>query len=252
MQGGTQAVPAGFVWHSAAGTRPSRKKKVNEDSHLELPDRGIFAVSDGMGGHSAGDFASRRIVESLAGLHPGGQVEETVERAARRLATVNDDLMEEAVQRGAGVIIGATVVALVFQGWEAGFLWAGDSRLYLLRGGELFRLTKDHTVLREFQERGEVPMSAGEEHPGAHVLTRAVGSDFVLRLDRAGVTVAPGDRFLLCTDGLTKAVDEAVIAESLAEPPAVAVGDLLDRAAAARASDDVTVVAVLVGAEEEG
>ena len=245
VSGGAQPGPAiRYRWSAAAGTRPSRHRHVNEDGHLCLPDRGVFAVADGMGGHSAGDLASRRIVECLAGLNRVRSLPDSVEEAAQRLNTVNRDLMSEATRRGAGVIIGSTVVVMLALDEEIGFLWAGDSRLYLLRADELFLLTRDHTLLHHLQDRGELGPEADETHPGASALVRAVGSDFSLHLDRAALVVRPGDTFLLCTDGLTKCVDDAAIAESLMEPPEVALGDLLDRSFAAGATDDVTAIVV--------
>ena len=135
-------------WCSASRSNVGTVRKLNEDAVLDLPDVGLWMVADGMGGHAAGDFASGAIVSALAGIPSPASLGALIDEVRRRLQSVNRQLNEEARDRREQVI-GSTVVVLLVFGGHAVVVWAGDSRAYLFRRGELTRLTRDHSQVED-------------------------------------------------------------------------------------------------------
>ncbi|MDX1655857.1 MAG: protein phosphatase 2C domain-containing protein [Candidatus Competibacteraceae bacterium] len=241
-------------WISASRTHVGMVRKINEDACLELPERGLWAVADGMGGHEAGDLASRRIVETLAALPHGVALPARLDHIHRAIAEVNQELREEAARRfGGGGTIGSTLVALLAQpDGQAACLWAGDSRLYRYCHNRLERVSRDHSHVQELVDRGLLPPDQAEHHPLSNVITRAVGAEGELELEQRLLTLENGELFLLCSDGLTKTLDEGEIAALLSHGnPREAVQTLIHTALVRQADDNVTVVVVQVEAEEE-
>ncbi|MBW8270233.1 PP2C family protein-serine/threonine phosphatase [Caldovatus aquaticus] len=235
------AGPGGLV--SAAVTHPGAVRSRNEDSFVDRPDLGLWAVADGAGGHGAGDYAANAVREALDSIPPGLSAAEMLAQLRLRLAAVNAALREEAARRGPGRVIASTVVALLARGDHFACLWAGDSRAYLLRGGVLQRLSRDHSLVQELIDQGAIGEAEAEDHPQGNVITRAVGAAPTLELDKVTGRVVPGDRFLLCSDGLIRVVREAEIAEALAAAGDAA--EALVRLAVERgARDNVTVIAL--------
>ena len=208
-------------------------------------DAGLWAVADGMGGHSRGDFASRTVVEHLtaarATMRPRDLLREVVDRAAE----ANGVLRREAAAIGAEAI-GSTLVAFLATAGAGVFAWIGDSRGYLLRDGMLRQITRDHSVVQALVERGALAPEEAESHPHAHVLTRAIGAADDAEFDFEQFRLARGDRVLLCSDGLTRAVPDPELERALAQAPApeAAVRAMIEAALAAGAQDNVTAVAV--------
>jgi len=232
-------------WHSVAITDVGLVRQINEDSLLDSPDAGIWAVADGMGGHSAGDLASEMIVSALARLKPAANLSLLVEFAEHQLLAVNERL--QALSRERRQVIGSTVVSLLACDSHAAFLWAGDSRLYRRSMGELERLTTDHSKVEEYVKHGIITREEAHNHPDGNLITRAVGAAEQLFLDCNIVELNEGDRFLLCSDGLDKHVHERDIATAMvgADLPTTA-RRLIDMALAAGATDNVTVCLVEV------
>lgn len=214
----------------------------NEDAFVDRADIGLWAVADGAGGHGAGDVASSAIAAALEELPAGLSAAELLAQVRLRLGAVHADLRARAAT---GRIIASTVVVLLARGGHYALLWAGDSRAYLLRDGRLERLTRDHSVVQEMVEGGLIDAAEAESHPQANVITRAVGADGELELEKASARVAPGDAFLLCSDGLFKALSEEEIARLLSagEGPE----GLVTAAVAGGARDNVTAVLVRAG-----
>ncbi len=238
-----------YCYGSAAATDVGSVRTLNEDAWLDRPDLGLWAVADGMGGHEAGDYASRAIVHALHDLDPPANAPEFLSAVGDCLATVNAGLRSAAAERGVA-LIGSTVVALLIFDGHFACLWAGDSRLYRLRDGGLDQITKDHSQVQELVDSGVIDADAAERHPAANVITRAVGAGDVLDLDLRQGRIEPGDLFLLCSDGLFKALPEREIAAILASNPVETGAQcLVERALAAHASDNVT--AVIVAARED-
>jgi type VI secretion system protein ImpM len=220
-------------FRSAGATDVGRARTNNEDGFLERPEAGLWAVADGMGGHSHGEVASRMVCDALADFHVDGTFEEAVEATSRRLQEVNDHLLRQALSSHPADRSGSTVVALLLRGVRSAVLWAGDSRVYRWRGGRLEQLSQDHSL-------------AAISGPGAaesSVITRAVGVQPDLTLDIHRDAVQADDRFLLCSDGLTRVVPEARISTFMETPDLrAAVDGLIQATLDAGAPDNVTVL----------
>lgn len=230
---------------SAAMTHEGAVRPRNEDALVNRPDLGLWAVADGAGGHGAGDVASAAIAEALNSIPPGLTAAELLAQLRLRLAAVHRQLQEEAQRRGPGHVIASTVVVMLARGGHFACLWAGDSRAYLLRGGQLQRLTRDHSLVQELLDQGVITEEEAEHHPQGNVITRAIGGPGELGLDKATGPIGTGDRFLLCSDGLYRTLGEPVMAEQLAgADPAAA---LVRLAVEQGARDNVTAVTVAAG-----
>jgi len=186
-----------------------------------------------MGGHSHGEVASRMVCDALADFQLDGTFEEAVEATSRRLRDVNHHLLQQAKSSHPADRSGSTVVALLLRGVRSAVLWAGDSRVYRLRAGNLEQLSQDHSL-------------AAITGPGAvesSVITRAVGVQPDLDLDVHRDAVQADDRFLLCSDGLTRVVSEAQISTLMAASDLrAAVDGLIQATLDAGAPDNVTVL----------
>ncbi len=237
-------------FRSAGKTDPGAKRTHNEDAFVDRPDAGLWAVADGAGGHDAGEVASGMIRDALCAIPDGLPAGRMLGEVRQRLMLVHDTLRETGASQG-GATIASTVVVLIVRGGHFAALWAGDSRLYRLRGATLEQVTRDHSLVQELVDAGLVQPEDAESHPRANVITRAVGAgEDGLEIDKATDRVLPGDRFLLCSDGLSKTLPPGEIATLLAVPDAALAPELLVAAALARhASDNVTAVAVEAGAE---
>ncbi len=233
-------------WSSASRTDVGAVRKLNEDSLLDLPELGLWLVADGMGGHAAGDFASGAIVSALAGIPQPGSLGTLVGEVRRRLQTVNRQLSEEARTRREQ-IIGSTVVVLLVFGNHGVVIWAGDSRAYLYRRGELIQLTRDHSQVEQLLQLGMLTPDQVEGHPSANVITRAIGVADHLELDSEMFTLAEDDAYLVCSDGLYRELDEDSMKACLALGDCQRACDaLVEGALARRARDNVSVVVVRV------
>jgi protein phosphatase len=188
-------------WSSASETHVGMVRKLNEDACLELAWRDLWAVADGMGGHSAGDFASRMIVDALREVKAPGSLAGFVVDVKNTLRMVNRQLTDEASHRQVQ-LIGSTVAALLAFDNQCACVWAGDSRIYLYRGSELRQLTRDHSRVEELISRGILNRDEAKNYPDSNAITRAVGAMEVLDVDSRLIDVQSGDIFLLCTDGL--------------------------------------------------
>jgi serine/threonine protein phosphatase PrpC len=200
-------------WQSYGMSVVGLKRKLNEDAILQRSDVGLWAVADGMGGHSAGDVASQALVAALAKIRPFEDLEYYSEQVASNLQAVNRQLQHMANERGNGNIIGCTVVVLLIAGEQFRYLWAGDSRLYRYRQGELEQLTLDHSLYNEAISQGLLPTDGSIEEGRGNIITRAVGADSQLQLDFGQGQVLPGDLFVLSSDGLDKELSRADIAD---------------------------------------
>jgi protein phosphatase len=237
-----------FRWVSAARSDVGRVREHNEDACLQQPERACWAVADGMGGHAVGDLASGLIVDALSRLSASDTIARYLADARKRLITVNQRLRQEAARRQVSVI-GSTVVALFACDSYCGYLWAGDSRLYLYRDGHLRQLTRDHSQIEELKALGLLTEEEAVNHPAQHVITRAVGATDQLEFDTNTLAVADGDMFLLCSDGLSNELSAREMQAALIAADCDAACEALIEAALARGGHD-NITAVVVRAED--
>ncbi len=239
-------------FHSWAATHPGARRTHNEDSFVDRPELGLWAVADGAGGHEAGEVAAVMIAEALSQIPAGLPAGALLSEVRSRIAGSHRELRAEATRRGPRAIIAATVVVLLARDDHFACLWAGDARAYLLRGGILSQVTHDHSLVQELVDTGAITAAEAEHHPRANVVTRAVGADLEeLELDKSTGTLQGGDRLLLCSDGVSKCLAEQEIRTLLGAPEGVPPTELLLAAALAHeASDNITAIAVEVLAEQ--
>lgn len=224
---------AAMIWESSAATRQAPHHDHNEDAHADWPEAGLFVVADGMGGHTDGGLASRSIVEILqCVLDAQADLAVRVALAEEGIEAVNAALRQKADQLPTRDVIGSTVAALLVGDGLAVALWVGDSRIYLLSGGRLRRLTRDHSLAED----------GDGESGNQNVLTRAVGSTPLVEIDRVVSEVQAGDTLLVCSDGLTKAMPDEEIASFLSDPLLGLADRMIARAVVLGARDDVTIV----------
>jgi PPM family protein phosphatase len=229
----------------AAGTDIGRVRDGNEDAFLV--DAPLFAVADGMGGHRGGEVASSLALETLEAVFAlrqgtlGDQVREA-----------NRAVFERSVNDRAVAGMGTTLTAILLEDDRLRLAHVGDSRAYLVRQGDLRRLTEDHTLVHRMVLEGDLTAEEAELHPHRNILTRVLGVDPDLELDEDLVDLRPGDRILLCSDGLTGMLSEDRIARVLAEEPepAGAVERLIRESNEAGGIDNITAVIVDLAREE--
>lgn len=187
-------------------------REKNEDAILTDPSGMLWAIADGMGGYGNGDVASDIVIECLStvpdNVLAGPALQARLEEANRRIRA-------HSLKACTGNI-GATVVAMMIQNSVAHLAWAGDCRAYLMRSGQLRLLTHDHTVVQDLVDQGLISATGREVHPEAHVVTRAVGFGDIIEIDTRAVPLVPGDRILMCSDGLTACIGDQEIADTLA------------------------------------
>jgi protein phosphatase len=229
-----------YVW--AAATHQGRVRQNNEDSIF--PDKSgesdgpaVLIVADGMGGHVAGEVASRLAVNTAAStdLEP-----------ADRVAAANRALREEVARQpeleGMGTTM--TLVELSPEG-VAHFGHVGDSRAYLFRDGSLEQLTADHTVAAEMVALGQITPEEAEDHPRSHMILRCLGLTRFINVDEIEVELQQGDRILLCSDGLNSMVPADGIGKALAEGSAdEAAWRLIELANKAGGHDNISVILI--------
>lgn len=241
-------------WRSAALTDIGRLRHENQDAFIERPDDGLWAVADGMGGHRGGGHASRVVGEHLQAVVVGGDLDGAAHSIAAALRAANTELRQRAAEL-TDFDGGSTVVAFCARDGAGVALWAGDSRLYRLRSGELQQLTRDHSVAEQTDADSD-SHSETIAAPGSirgSDITRAVGGEDSLPLEEIQFGVAPGDRFLLCSDGLYGGVTPAEIAQRLAASDcSAAAASLIALALERGGHDNATAVVVEAMAAEGG
>jgi serine/threonine-protein phosphatase Stp1 len=189
---------------STSASHVGMVRKLNEDSLICRDRLGLWAVADGMGGHQAGDLASQNITSALGNVSDNKDIAELLRATRRAINEANSHLISLSDQYDSARRPGSTVAALLISGVEAAVVWAGDSRIYRLRNSELDQITRDHSHVQELVDQHLIGPEEAESHPMANVITRAVGIEEPLDLDVLHFDVVSGDRFLLCSDGLSR------------------------------------------------
>lgn len=233
------------VW-SVAATHPGARRATNEDACLNRPDLGLWVVADGAGGHDNGAAAARAVIATLDAIPAGLNATEMLAQVRVRLDGTHRLLNDTTERQGDG-IMASTVVALILRQGHFALLWVGDSRAYLLRDGTLNQLTVDHSLVQDLLDCGAISTAEANTHPQANVITRAIGApDTQAVADKRTGRALPGDRFLLCSDGVSKTLSAADLAARLS-----AGGDarrIIADALARMATDNVTAVTIDVTA----
>lgn len=182
----------------------------NQDSLLVQDGKyGLFGVADGMGGHNAGDVASQTAVRMLGRVLAGAKPDETLLRAA--IEEVNALIFEEQKKDVSLSGMGTTLTVLWEDEDRVLLGHVGDSRAYLMRGGKLSQISRDHSLVGEMLREGLITREQAKTHPYRNVITRAVGTAEEVEADLLSLDKKAGDRFLLCSDGLTEYADEAAL-----------------------------------------
>ena len=211
----------------------------NEDSLVVTPP--LFAVADGMGGHAAGEVASEiavRVLSELAPEHPDG------EALGRAIEEANRAVIQAAREGRGRQGMGTTMTAAMLEGERLVIAQVGDSRAYLLHQGKLQQLTRDHSLMADMIEAGQLTPEEARTHPQRSVITRALGSDVHLHPDIYEINVETGDRLLVCSDGLSGMVFDDQIESTLrrVQDPQRCASQLVNEAIAAGGHDNVTVI----------
>ncbi|WP_292834078.1 protein phosphatase 2C domain-containing protein [Microbacterium sp.] len=227
-------------------THRGRRREINQDAVLTLYP--LFIVADGMGGHIGGEIASASAVDRLRSVAENGDVsQETIETALSR-AVADIAAHPEATDEGTGT----TVTGLYLDTTTSEPTWVtlniGDSRVYLFRDGALAQVTTDHSVVQELMAAGRLSPEEAENHPYGNVITRAVGPSDGVVPDYIRLDVIDGDRFVVCSDGLTKELTDYGILHFLLqhEDPAIAADAMLQAALENGGRDNVTIVVLNV------
>lgn len=227
-----------------------RVRSRNEDAYLVRLDPqaqgGLFAVADGLGGHAGGDVASALAIETLEHRWQEGVKESPLDWLEQGVREAHHRIRQRAQEEPSLADMGTTLTLLLIQNHQGYLAHVGDSRAYRLRAGQLERLTRDHTLVATYVAAGLLSPEAAQRHPYRSILEQALGVAPGLEVDRMSLDLLPGDRFLLCSDGLTDMLPDPTIAHLLqsASIPEAACRALIEAANEAGGADNITTVVV--------
>jgi serine/threonine protein phosphatase PrpC len=223
-------------------THAGKVRERNEDSYLVRTDIGLWAVADGMGGHEAGDLASRILVESLDAIEQPEAALDLLEQCETQIFGANQRIMD--LSRARGATIGTTAAVLLVRDKHYACVWAGDSRVYLVSGAAIKQVSRDHTEVEELVAAGTLSREDAEKWPN-NVITRAIGASEELELEVVTGAADPGDIFVICSDGLTKHLaDDEILQFAAGRSARAACETMLELALERGGFDNVTVVVV--------
>jgi serine/threonine protein phosphatase PrpC len=194
---------ASLHWRSVSRSHVGAVRAINEDRVFDCPDRNLWAVADGMGGHRGGDLAAQAVVDQLRAL---SATADPIGRDALLNALAEANALIIARNSQLGLDSGATVVAATMDGKTLQIAWAGDSRAYLLRVGTVTQLTSDHSLVQELIDAGLLTAQMAHRHPQSNVVTRALGVSDSPEIETMSVIALPGDCIILCSDGLSRSL----------------------------------------------
>lgn len=228
------------------GTEVGHIRKRNEDSICVIPDLAFFAVADGMGGHLAGEVASRMAIESVAAELRAARKCGLEKRLIKGVRAANSKVYEASQKDSSCRGMGTTLTAAVIKGRELTLAHVGDSRAYIIRGDRILSITEDHSLVQEMLKQGGITREQAREHPHRNVLTRALGTDPSVEADIIKTALEVGDYVLICSDGLTGLVEDHEIMGLVksATNPEQAVKDLIQKALSRGGNDNISVIVV--------
>lgn len=230
---------------SDALTDIGNKRLHNEDAFFSSDEKGVWFVADGVGGHNAGDLASQSLVEAISRFNPEADINDSVDSLEYIIQQTNDMLVQKAAEINDSAVIGSTLALFVAQKSDGVLIWAGDSRIYRIRADEIELLTHDHSLINEMIKNGDLNPDDTDSYPESNKITRAVGFTKTLNLDLRNLSILPGDRYILCSDGLTKYLnDKEILSISLGDTVASSNQKLLQRALDAGGTDNITILTI--------
>ena len=244
------------MFSSAQRTHRGYKRKYNEDTILTHPDCSLFVVADGMGGHSAGDLASQFITNELQKLQlSDDDLQISIEQIEATLADANEKIYSGHLFNNSDfnnkdsnnkeTVAGSTVVIVYIVDDMCCCLWVGDSRLYIFRNNKLYQITKDHSLVQDMIDSGQLTYEQAKSHPKANVITRAIGADKNLKIDINQFEIHSGDKLLLCSDGLYNEISSDVIISSLQKKNTDHIANkLLGEVLLGDASDNISMIVI--------
>ncbi len=228
---------------ASSATHAGKVRERNEDACLVRSDAGLWAVADGMGGHEAGDVASRTLVESLDAIEQPEAAADLLEQCEAQIRRANRLIMDLSRAHD-GATIGTTAAVLLVRNAHYACLWAGDSRIYLISNGSIRQLSRDHTEVEELVATGTLSREQAERWP-SNIITRAVGVAEHLELEIVTGQARAGDAFVICSDGLTKHLrDDEILQYTAGRNARTACEAMLELALERGGLDNVTLVVV--------
>lgn len=206
----------------------------------------LFVIADGMGGHNAGDYASKKAIDLLTHSIAGSGEQEAISAIQQGITIANEAIYEEASRDSAKAGMGTTMVVATIENHMLRVANVGDSRLYILGAGVLQQVTRDHSVIEEMVRKGEVSKEVAAHHPKRNLITRAVGAEAQVRVDFFDVDLQNVDAVMMCSDGLTNMLEEDRIKDIMSQDISVEdkVEKLVEEANAAGGKDNITVLIV--------
>lgn len=241
---------------SYSATDVGRKRKINQDSIFasdkpvgNLPN--LYIVADGMGGHNAGDFASRYTVNTVREYIAGSREKNPIKLINEAIQLANRGILKEASEHAEMYGMGTTVVVTTIIDEYAYTANVGDSRLYLYDGG-LKQITRDHSLVMEMVRLGEISKEEAKTHPDRHIITRAVGASDELNVDFFDYQMPPDSMILMCSDGLCTMVEDEEIQKVMAGSSDLEdkAKELIEEANSNGGKDNIAVVIVKPDADE--
>lgn len=233
-----------IFWEVASESHAGNVRTNNEDALLIHPQGMLWAVADGMGGYEGGDTASAIVVEEL-GLVTGTDhtAADLLSHLRKQLRVANNRIQHHARTHCEGRFVGSTVVCLLSGSDTLACAWAGDSRLYRLRGGELQSLSTDHSEVAQLVALGMITAEEAKTHPKKNVITRTIGAGMDGAVEVRELDFQPGDVYLLCSDGLYNELDDAVITTVLQQQSVTAMAaELIHRTLQTPAKDNASCI----------
>ena len=241
--------------NSVQRTHTGYVRKHNEDSILTHPDCSLFVVADGMGGHAAGDLASQSIINKLLKLKlTGDNLQDSTDKIEATLIDVNDNIhsgiffdtkIKHKEDKEQNIVAGSTVVIACIVDDVCSCLWVGDSRLYIYRNKKLYQITRDHSLVQEMIDNGQLTAEQAKSHPQTNVITRAIGVKENVQIDINQFEIQVGDKLLLCSDGLYNELTSDTIIAGLKEKKLdKAANKLLGEVLLGEAADNISMIVI--------
>lgn len=230
------------AFETGAVSHVGRVRSANEDSLVVRPECGIWAVADGMGGHENGALASATVAAAIERIGVARSASDLLARLEDSVLQANAELRRRIADTG-GAPMGSTLAVLLVHEAHFACIWSGDSRIYLVRAGQIIQISRDHTEVQDMVERGALTPEEARRSPRRHVITRAIGVHDTPELDLDSGEIAQGDIFVLCSDGLTEHVADHEILQAVCDAEAQAACNALLALTLQRgARDNVTII----------